>query len=158
MHRHPTGARPRRRCPRPTPIRPFPRRHPPRRPPWVIRGSTRARASPSRRQTSRALYPELPPVTPRTMRLPVSMEVVQAFGSGDGVVARLVGSGLVGGVRELDTHDLVGGDLFEADAQRLTRDRADLGRDHVAEPVAELVEVRVYLTCPPGRQGGQTEI
>ena len=98
-------------------------------------------------------------MTPRTMRLPASMD-----SRADRWIRRrcrrsaLVGSGLVGGVGELDADDLVGGDLFETDAQRLAGNRADLRRNHVAEAVAELVEVRVDLAGPPGGERDQAEL
>ena len=123
--------------------------------PLVITGTTWAPASTSRRQTSTALYAAMPPVTPRTMRLPASMDVLDVGVSGDGVVAGLVGGGLVFGVGKLDPHDLVGGDLFEPDAQRLAGNRADLRRNHVAEAVTELVEVGVDLTGTACRERDQ---
>ena len=60
----------------------------------------------------------------------------------------------LGASGRLGAHDLVGGDLLEADAQRLAGDGADLRRDHVAEAVAELAEVRVDL---PGTAGGERD-
>ena len=63
--------------------------------------------------------------------------------------------GLLGQVGPLD---LVGGDLLEADAQRLAGDRADLRRDHVAEALTELVEVGVDVAGPAGGQRDQAEL
>src|SRR3954453_1554297 len=88
--------------------------------PLVITGTTWAPASTSRRHTSTALYAAMPPVTPRTMRLPASMDVLDVGVSGDAVVADLVAGGLFFCGGKLGPDDLVGGDLFESDAQRLT--------------------------------------
>jgi hypothetical protein len=52
----------------------------------------------------------------------------------------------------------VGSDLFEADAERLAGDRADLRRHHVAEAVTELAEVRVDLTSTARGEGDQAEL
>ncbi len=68
----------------------------------------------------------------------------------------LTGSGrLLGGI---GADDLVGGDLLEGDAERLARHRADLRRDHVAEPFTELVEVGVDVPGPAGGQRDQREL
>src|SRR3954465_9836065 len=90
--------------------------------PFVITGRTWAPASTSRRHTSTALYAAMPPVTPRTMRLPASMDgldVLDVGVSGDAVVADLVAGGLFFCFGKLGPHDLVGRNLFESDAQRL---------------------------------------
>src|SRR3954453_20448920 len=100
----------------------------------------------------------MPPVTPRTMRLPASMDVFDVDVSGDAVVAGLVGGGLFFRVGELSAHDLVGGDLFEPDAQRLAGDRADLRGNHVAEPVTELIEIGVDLPGTARRKCHQAEL
>src|SRR5690606_6436018 len=114
-----------------------------RRAPRVSTGTTWAPPSTSRRQTSTALYAAIPPATPRTMRRPSSKTRrpgLVVAGPGPGVLVRL------GALARAHHHDLVAGDLLERDRQRLAGDRGDLRRHDRAEPLAQLVEVRVDLT------------
>ena len=54
--------------------------------------------------------------------------------------------------------DLVGGDLLEADRQRLAGHRGHLRRHDGAQALAQLAEVGVDLAGPAGRQGHQGEL
>src|SRR5829696_1477789 len=119
--------------------------------PLVMTGTTWAPAPTRRRHTSTALYAAMPPQMPSTMFVPASGRLSATAG---GLVDRAV--------RRLDLRfrpdDLVGGDLLERDAQRLAGDRRHLGRDHVAEALAELVEVRVDVACPAGGERHEAEL
>src|SRR4051794_4511539 len=125
----------------------------------------------------------MPPVTPSTTRRPatalvavrpVAVTLACFRSSASGATDR---SGLVGcrGLDELalgaclglihlrlvgqgGRPDLVGGDLLEADRQRLAGNRADLRRHHGAKTLTELVEVGVDLPRPPGGEGDQAEL
>ena len=129
--------------------------------PRVITGTTWAPASISRRHTSTALYAAIPPVTPSTMRDPASTagvrdQTVRGVLDADRLLVERLGLALRGG--SVRPADLVGGDLLEADAQRLAGDGADLRRHHVPEPLTELVEVGVDVAGPPGGQRDQAEL
>src|SRR3954453_6465392 len=80
----------------------------------------------------------------------------------DGFVERLVPvhRNILGGHRVLGLGplDLVGGDLLEPDAERLARHRGHLRRDHVAQPVTEVVEVGVDVAGPPSGERDQPEL
>src|SRR6056297_1666877 len=81
--------------------------------------------------------------------------VGHCLGLGLGVELDVVDGGLLG---RLGPDDLVLGDLLETDRERLAGDRRHLRRDHVAEAVTELVEVRVDVARPPGGKGDQGEL
>src|SRR3954452_15996304 len=99
------------------------------------------------------------------MRAPASND--SRSGLGLGVLAsRGLGAGVLDAVgallellrREGAPPDLVGGDLLEPDAQRLASGRGDLRRHHVAEALAELVEVGVDVARPAGGEGDKPEL
>src|SRR5689334_6369290 len=122
---------------------------------------TCAPASTRRRHTSTALYAAMPPDTPRTIRLPSSID-----GEGEpallgrlGAFGRRVTLGVSLGLGlGPDADDLVGRDLLEGDRQRLAGGGGDLRRDHAAEALGQLVVVRVDLPGPLGTQGDQGEL
>src|SRR5690606_40272494 len=58
----------------------------------------------------------------------------------------------------ISLHDALPTDLLERDAQRLARNRTHLRGNHVAEALAELVEVGVDLARPAGRQRDEGEL
>ena len=99
----------------------------------------------------------MPPVTPRTTRRPASMRDAAISRSRRRPVARdrlergqlpVLGQLLLG---QLDGDDLVGGDLLEADRQRLAGHGGHLRRHDGAQAVAQLPEVRVDLAGPARR-------
>src|SRR5213078_2192664 len=97
------------------------------------------------------------PVTPRTMRRPVSTvtkpPLVALAGRHCVVVDGLERLAVLRvDALEALVGDLVGGDLLEADAEELAGHRRDLRRHQRAEAVAQVVEVRVDLAGPAGRQ------
>src|SRR5262245_54035448 len=124
--------------------------------PFVMTGITWAPASTSRRHTSMALYAAIPPLTPRTTRRPASAVTTSLarFVRRVGLETEFGDVGLLG---HRDGNDLVGGDLLEADRQRLPGDRRDLGRHDGPEAVAQVTEVRVDLAGSPRRQGDEAE-
>ena len=60
--------------------------------------------------------------------------------------------------RQLHRDDLVGGDLLEADGQRLASDRGDLRRHDGPEALTQLAEVGVDLAGPAGGESDQREL
>src|SRR6478672_378248 len=97
-------------------------------------------ASDSRRARSADLYAAMPPVTPSNTRRPCD--------SGTSVdLDDLLGTLVV---------DLALGDLLEGDRERLVAEPGLNERRHeLASPLAELVVVRVDLTCALRRQDHQ---
>ena len=94
----------------------------------------------------------------RTRRSGVGIADGQSLAGGVGDRLRF-GVGVELGLdRSLGPHDLVLGDLLETDLERLARHRRHLRRDHVAEAVTELVEVRVDVARPAGGERDQAEL